>query len=263
MFKVKRNSRVFSAASVVVSAAALAVTLAPSAQAATPTDAEITAALQRHNDGTWTQADVDLVRSVPELAAIVPDVTRPQEITTKSVQFSADGTAVDAANGEPLSEAQLAEVMPGPDAQISNPGEAVTTPAETEAAPGAGGFGVRITGGSWKMTHITHTHRSYTGDVIFKYHTYAKFNYAGGKVRAWGERYDDFTNENSSVIQVKIGTKRITDTKSATPASSATSKMKREVDLCVLKYGCYATLHPWAQVRVYGTGSTKIDGSGV
>ncbi|MGV9785821.1 hypothetical protein ACWEIK_00930 [Streptomyces sp. NPDC004673] len=257
------TSRISAVASAVVAAAALAITLAPSAQAATPTDAQITAALQRHNDGTWTQADVDLIRSVPELAAVVEDVTRPQEVTTNSVMFTDSGQPVGPANGEPLTAEQLAEIMPGPNAQLSVPGEVVTTPAETDVEPGTNGISPRITGGTWKMTHITYTHRSYSGDIIFRYHTYARFNYGGGKVRAWGERYDDFTNESSSVMQVKIGAKRITDTKSATPANSASSKMKREVDLCVLKYGCYATLHPWAQVKVYGSGKTAIGGSGV
>ncbi|MGY4906793.1 hypothetical protein [Streptomyces sp. 900116325] len=262
MFKGKQYSKASAAACVIVAAAALAVTLAPTAQAAAPTDAQISAALKRHGDGTWTQADVNLIRSIPSLAAVVQDVTRPEEVTTNSATFTADGQAVSPANGEPLSVEELAKIMPGDGAELSVPGEVVTTAPEADVDPAGGGISPMITGGKWKMTHITHTHRSYSGAIIFAYHTYAQFNYGGGKVRAWGQRYDDFTDDDV-VAQVKVTPKRLVDTKSGTPANSGSSMMKREVDLCVLKYGCYATLHPWAKVKVYGTGKTAIGGSGV
>ncbi|MGA5584523.1 hypothetical protein ACPCIY_25965 [Streptomyces thermodiastaticus] len=261
----KNSTKLYGAIGAFVAASALVATMSPAAHAATPTDAEISAALQRHGDGTWTQADVDLIRSIPSLAAVVEDVTRPEEVTTKTAIIDANGQPVSAANGEPLTPEQVAEFIPPADAEPSGPGEAVITPAEDDIDPETGGTGAispRITGGTWKMTHITHTHRSYTGAIIFKYHTYAQFNYGGGKVRAWGQRYDDFTDEDL-VAQVKVTPKRIVDTKSATPANSGSSMMKREVDLCIFKYGCYATLHPWAKVKVYGTGKTAIGGSGV
>ncbi|MEU7552994.1 hypothetical protein AB0B01_11705 [Streptomyces sp. NPDC044571] len=236
--------------------------MGPAAHAATPTDAQISAALKRHGDGTWTQADVALIRSIPSLAAVVEDVTRPAEVTSASAVLTAGGQAVSATDGSALTAKQLADVMPPADAVPSNPAEVVTTAAEGDTAAATTSSLTGITGGSWKMTHITHTHRSYSGAIIFKYHTYAKFNYGGGKVRAWGERYDDFTDEDL-VAQVKVTPKRLVDTKSATPASSGSSMMKREVDLCIFKYGCYATLHPWAQVKVWGNGKTAIGGSGV
>ncbi|MFV2119059.1 hypothetical protein ACE14D_11675 [Streptomyces sp. Act-28] len=233
-------------------------TLAPAAHADAPSEDRVRLALQRHADGTWTQEDVDIVRSIPELAGQVMDVTRPDEIVTKEAAFTSTGQAVSPANGEPLTPEQLAEVMPPSTAEPSDPATEVTTPEEVD--PEAGGISPRITGGTWKMTHITHTHRSYSGSVIFKYHTYARFNYGGGKVRAWGQRYDDVTNTS---VDVKIEPKLIVNTKSSVPASYATSQMKRQVELCVFKYGCYATLHPWAKVGVYGSGKTKIVGSGV
>jgi hypothetical protein len=258
----KQHSKLYAAVGAFAAASALMVTMAPAAHAAEPTDAEIGAALQRHGDGTWTQADVDLIRSVPSLAAVVEDVTRPEEVVTRTAVLNAAGQPVAAANGESLTPEQAAGFTPPADAQPSSSGEAVITPAENDVDHETGGISPLVTGGTWKMTHITHTHRSYSGAIIFRYHTYAQFNYGSGKVRAWGERYDDFTDEDL-VAQVKITPKRVVDTKSATPANSGSSMMKREVDLCVFKYGCYATLHPWAKVKVYGTGKTAIDGSGV
>ncbi|MGR8010431.1 hypothetical protein [Streptomyces hypolithicus] len=69
------------AASVVVTSSALMVALMPTAQAAevAPNKA-VSAALKRHGNGTWTQADVALIRSIPELAAVVEDPTKPAEI---------------------------------------------------------------------------------------------------------------------------------------------------------------------------------------
>jgi hypothetical protein len=261
----KRHSKALATIGAFVAATALTVTLAPAANADAPTDAEIAAALKRHGDGTWTQADVDLIRSIPELAAVVPDVTRPEEVSVVSAVIGPGGQAVSDRDGQPLPQAELAKVMPPEDAEPSNPSQVQVTPEETDvdsallrASAAAAAAGSK----KWKMTHITHTHRSYSGAIIFKYHTYAEFQYDGSKVLKWGERYDDFTDEDV-VASVNIQPKRVVDTKSRTPASSGSSMMKREVELCVFKYGCYSTLHPWAKVKVYGSGKTAIGGSGV
>ncbi|MEU0370020.1 hypothetical protein ABZ070_07085 [Streptomyces sp. NPDC006283] len=254
MFTARRRSAWNFAASTVVCAAAVVATLTPTAQAVdNAPDPAVAAALQRHADGSWTQADVDLIRSIPELAAVVADPTRPVEVTTKEAAFSASGQAVSPMDGEPLSPEELAEVMPP--AHLDGkpqPGE-VTLPAES--ADTAGSFGTRITGGRWKMTHVTHTHRSYSGSVIYKYQTWAEFNYGGGKVRAWRYRADDITNASEIV---NVDNRRIVDSKTSTPASSATSKMKRKVELCIFKYGCYSTMYPYVYTTVKGTGRTSF-----
>ncbi|BAC73528.1 hypothetical protein Save01_02076 [Streptomyces avermitilis] len=256
----KQRTKLFSIAGTFIAASAMVTAIAPSAQAATPTDEQIRIALQHHADGTQTPADVAVIKSVPALAASVPDPTAPEEITTTEAVINANGQAVSPANGAPMTPEQLAEVMPPSTATPSDPSTEVTTPAETEVAPQGSAVAPGITGGTWKVTHITHTHRAYSHTVIFKYHTYASFNYGGGKVRGWRDRSDDITNTS---VDVEIAPKRIVNTKSYTPASSATSQMKREIKLCVFKYGCYAILHPWAKVQVFGTGKTKIAGSGV
>ncbi|GHA16060.1 hypothetical protein ACFOOM_10320 [Streptomyces echinoruber] len=159
-----------------VAATSLTVTPALAANAATPTKGEIAAALKRHSDGTWTRADVDLIRSIPELAAVVPDVTRPEEVSVVSAVIGPDDQAVSDRDGQPLSPAELAKVLPPEDAEPSAPSQVQVTPEE---------------------------------------------------------------NDIDSAM------------------------MKREVELCVFKYGCYSTLHPWAKVKVYGSGKTAIGGSGV
>lgn len=254
-------------AGVAVTATALIATLTPSAAAAEISDPPswdsiITAALlKRVSEGTGTVSDVNSVKRDPELAKIVPDPSRT-ETTVQEAVFTEDGKAI-GADGNPLTAEQLANVMPPASATPSNAADEVITPEETEVDEGtttALAAAARITGGRWKMTHITHTHRSYLGSVIFKYHTYAEFNYGSGKVRDWGTRYDDFTNVQSIV---DIGDKLIVNTKSRVPATSATTMMKRKAQLCVAQYGCYANLYPWAKTQVYGTGKTKYAGSGV
>ncbi|MFF5498283.1 hypothetical protein [Streptomyces aquilus] len=269
MFAKKHRSKSVLTLGAAITATALAVTMAPAAHAAEPTDAQISAAIQRHFDGTWTQADVNLIRSIPELAAVVPNVTRPVESTTESVVTTSEGLSWrdQATLALELKRAKAQGTLPGPEAQLSVASEEVETPAEVEvdSAPTTDVDGpIPFAAGNkrWKTTHVYHTHRSYTGAIIFRYHTYAEFQYDGSKVLKWGSRYDDFTNFDAGV-DVNIGDRLLVNTKSRTPASSGSSMMKRQVQLCVLRYGCYSTLHPWAQVKVYGTGKTKIGGTGV
>jgi len=246
----------------------LAATLTPSVSAAeNPPSwkaAATAAILKRVSAGAGSATDVAAVKRNPELAKIAHDPSRT-EVKVEEAVFDEDGSSV-GGDGKPLTPERLAEIMPPADAALSVPDEVTVTPEETEVDGGASSSKVtplaaaaRVKGGKWKMTHVTHTHRSYLGSVIFKYHTYAEFNYGSGKVRAWGSRYDNFTNEQDIV---DVDNRRLTDTKSRVPASSATSMMKRKVQLCVVKYGCYATLYPWAKTKVYGSGKTKIDGSG-
>ncbi|MEU6483498.1 hypothetical protein [Streptomyces sp. NPDC046887] len=239
----------------VVSAAALLATVAPgAAQAATSDqapDPAVAAALQRVANGSWTKSDISLLKSIPEVAAGVVDPTKPAEVTIKEAAFEANGQAVSPANGEPLTGAELAEVTPPSHLTGQpQPGEQ-TLPAEGEPVT----IAPRITGGRWKMTHVTHTHRSLLGSTIFKYHTWAEFNYGSGKVRAWRFRDDDITNAQSIV---NVGDRRIVASKTAVGTSQATSKMKRKIELCVAKYGCYATMYPYAYTTVKGSGSTSF-----
>ena len=173
----------------VIIAAALVAPLTPSAHAAEGSDpvwaSLLRASAARILSGNPTDADIALIKNNPEFAKLIPDPTRT-EISVEEAIITEDGKAVDA-DGKPLTSAQLAEVMPPATATPSDEAEEVVTPEETDVDPATSSASIlRVSGGKWKMTHITHTHRSYSGHVIFKCHTYAEFNYGSGKVRAWG-----------------------------------------------------------------------------
>ncbi|MBP2402772.1 hypothetical protein [Streptomyces syringium] len=268
-------------AGTVVSATALLATLTPAVAADNPAqDAAKKAqlhALLAAIDMTGSALDsgqesaisrhyalLDLLRQqFPEVARKVSD-PRQLEVTAKEAVVTEDGEIVSPETGKPLGKDELAAIEPPADAQASEPSEEQETPEETDADPNAPAEGdaalaaAAVRGGKWKMTHITYTHRSYFGNTIFKYHTYARFNYKGGKVRAWGKRYDNTSNEDSGV---DVGG-RMMNRKSKVPASSATSIMKRKVTFKIPIYGEYATVYPWAKVKVYGSGRTKIAGTG-
>lgn len=238
--------------------ARVAALLAKIAATGASLDSDNEAAIARH----YSYLDT-LKKDFPEAAKGVPD-PRQLKVSVAEAVVTEEGETVSSETGKPLSAAELAEIEPPADAQLSDPSEEEETPEETDVDPEApklnsvGLAAARVSGGKWKMTHITYTHRSYLGSTIFKYHTYARFNYKGGKVRAWGKRYDRFSNEQDVV---DTGS-RVENRKSRVPASSATSMMKRKVKLQVPVYGDYANVYPWAKVKVYGTGKTKVAGSG-
>lgn len=242
---------------VLVAATAACVTLLPAGLAnADELDPAVSAALQRISDGTWTEADTELISSIPELAAVTPDPRRAPEVQVSELEYKLDpqGNPVSPANGEPIPAETWAEFTPSATADTSRADE-VTTPAESDGPT----VSPMITGGTWKNTHVAHTHRSLTGATIYKYHHYARFNYGGGKVRAWGSRWDDVTNISSGIY---VENRRIVNSKSGVPASSGTSYMKRRIDHCIMKYGCYTATYPWIKTKVYGTGKTSFS-SGV
>jgi hypothetical protein len=65
---------------------------APAAHAAETPDPAVAAALQRIQNGTWTNADAELIGSIPELAATTPDprVTPPAKSATSLMKRRID-----------------------------------------------------------------------------------------------------------------------------------------------------------------------------
>ncbi|MFG2437861.1 hypothetical protein [Streptomyces sp. NPDC048508] len=104
---------------------------------------------------------------------------------------------------------------------------------------------------------VTYTHKSLVGSTIYKYVHKVHFQYGGGKVRAWGSRSDDTTNEQD-VVNVHD---RTANSKSGVPATAATSYMKRHITLDLPLYGTYAHLYPWIKIKVKGTGGYSYSGS--
>ncbi|MFB6528695.1 hypothetical protein [Streptomyces sp. NPDC056399] len=244
------------AAGAIAIAAALLAGLTPAASAsatvADPSDPAVQAAIQRTLDGTWSQSDVDLILTNPDLAATLPDPRKAPTTVVKSADLNESGQPVDPANGEPLPPEQAAEFEPSPTADAS-----ITDREMLPAEPGATSTGIapRITGGTWRTTHVIHTHWSYLGDVIYKYHHWATFNYGGGKVRAWGSRSDDVTNE---VDWVDVRERMSNQATSAYQTSYATSYMKRKIAHCYVGNIACAYTYPWVKTRVNGNGTVSF-----
>ncbi|MDX3062823.1 MULTISPECIES: hypothetical protein [Streptomyces] len=235
-----------------VTIAALSATLVPmsSANAAEELPSDVRGALQRISDGTWTNSDAELIASIPELAAVTEDPRVEPEVLTRELAYQYNELGVISDEyGIPISAQQLAEF------QITSTGDNSTLDESTTAAESEP-LRMRLSAAAatkkFKKTHVVHTHRSYTGAVIYKYHQYADFTYDGTKVRTWGGRWDDVTNIADG-IYVRA---RIVNQKSALPASSATSYMKRTMDHCVAKFGCYTATYPWIKINVRGNGKT-------
>ncbi|MFF5364339.1 hypothetical protein ACFY4I_33955 [Streptomyces scabiei] len=232
--------------------AVLAPTSSAAATVADPADPAVQAAIKRTLEGGWTQADIDLIMTNPALAAALPDPRKEPTVVVKEADFTESGQLVSPVNGEPLSAEEIAEMTPSAGAD-SSVADVVTTPAEVEStAPSK--FGIQITGGKWKKTHVTRTHYSYARDVIYKYHHWAEFNYKDGKVRAWRYRADDVSNA-LDWIEVK---ERMKNEKSAVPASSATSYMKRKIAHCYIGNLACAYTYPWVKTKVKGNGKVTF-----
>ncbi|WP_307625017.1 hypothetical protein [Streptomyces turgidiscabies] len=251
---------------VLVSAVAALSVTAPSAHAAGTPDPAVVAALQRIQNGTWTNADAELIRGVPELAATTPDPRVAPTVTVEEIQYVVlpDGT-MESTSTTGLSDAdaaaagtsdglrQLVTPESGADTSV---GDLVELPEEGTSST-APARGVRAASGKWKWSHVTVTAHSYFGTVIYKWHRKAQFRYDGSKVTQWGSRSDSTSNEQD-VVQVGA---RLENQKSRVPASSATSFMKRRIDLCAPAYGCYATNYPWAKIKMKGNGTTSFTSS--
>ncbi|MFY1634561.1 hypothetical protein ACN27F_15000 [Solwaraspora sp. WMMB335] len=74
------------AASLALCAGMLAVANPAVAAAVKPSDAEIRASLSRISNGTWSEADIDLLKQVPEVGRLVPDPRDPGTLTAMPAQ---------------------------------------------------------------------------------------------------------------------------------------------------------------------------------
>jgi len=224
----------------------LATTAPATASAAEPTDAQIKAALVDMAQGTYDQADIDLIMNqtkYPELAATTPD-PRPSALTVdkSEVKYLTTGTGPQPAPGSD-------------DALNEDPSDEVTLPAEPD---GTARSAMAAQSTAWKWVEVTYTRRSLLGATLYKYHHKVNFQYNGTKVTSWGGRSDRFSNEDDFFVKGA----REENWKTGVPASSAKSHMKRHAQLCAAgSIGCYANLYPWITISIKGTGSYTYTGS--
>ncbi|MFD5570487.1 hypothetical protein [Streptomyces cadmiisoli] len=224
--------------------ATLATAAPATASAAEPTDEQIRAALVDMAQGTYDQADIDLIMNqtrYPDLAETTPD-PRPEALTieNKEVKYLTTGP----------------QPAPGSDEAVNeDTSDEVTLPADPDDAARSS-MGIQST--AWKWVEVTYTRKSLLGFTLYKYHHKVNFQYNGSRVTAWGSRSDWFTNEDDVFVRGA----RIENWKTGVPASSARSHMKRHVQLCAAgSIGCYANLYPWVTTKVKGNGTYTYTGA--
>ncbi|MGW8374263.1 hypothetical protein [Streptomyces sp. ODS28] len=140
-------------------------------------DPKIAAALQRVSDGTWTDADLSLLRSHPKIAERVPDPREDEEVHTEATELPVKG-----------------DTSPS------------LMQAKAKKKPKKKAKRKRVT--TYRTRH------SITGTIVYRYYTYTEFYYNGKKVTKWGQRYDKFTRVQWGIqigpqtINTKSGVKR-------------------------------------------------------
>jgi hypothetical protein len=98
--------------------------------------------------------------------------------------------------------------------------------------------------------------RSLLGDTLYKWHHRVVYCRTARRVMHWQNRYDYLTAA-SSIVQVR---ERTTNQQGGIGTSAAWSHLQRQLEFCVIKYGCYASLYPWSRITVYGAGGYDYTG---
>jgi hypothetical protein len=198
-----------SACAVALAAAALVGVTAPAAYAGpapTPSDDQIAGALQRIGNGSWTEADIDTLKLVPEIGRQVPD---PR-------------TAVEEVGDDALIE---------------------PIPVDDEAPLQA------MAGGCWSATRSTKKTDIF-GSTIYNLNNKASWCSNGRVVTQISYRRGWLTNVSSGVyfrgwtVNTSGGINR----------STASSDYQAQMEYCVVKYGCYATTHPYVFLDLKANG---------
>lgn len=99
--------------------------------------------------------------------------------------------------------------------------------------------------------------RSLLGTTIYKWHHHVKWCAKNGQVIKFPNRYDFLTQADSIISMGKLEV----NPPPYVPAATSTSHKQRELRYCVVKYGCYATTHPWSKINAKGNGTATYSGS--
>ena len=178
----------------------------------TGTDPAVAAALARVADGTFTTADLGLIKKDPEVADSVPDVAAvPQVEVTRGL-----GTM--------------------------EPPTSSTTSAVTWC-------------NAW--ADVWYTQKSLTGHVMYVWHHKVVYCRDGSRVTRFQNRYDYWTN-TSGVVYVRA---LEVNQAGGINTNAAWSHLQRNIEYCVVRYGCYASAHPWSIVTVHGNGTYSYRGA--
>ncbi|MFF5492782.1 hypothetical protein [Streptomyces aquilus] len=244
-----------------VAALALSAALPVTAHAATTKDPQVQAALTRIGDGTWTQADLDLIKTkAPDIAGSVIDPTAAGSTVTftqadaTGMKIPADGPGEDSSTDDQTTSTPLTDSQSDDDSGLSPGGGATGTESgaiRTKAVTAAAAGSPRQ-----EWIDVYYTRKSLLGSTIYKYHHKIWVTYNGSKVTSWGKRKDFLTNPQEEVDEKE----RTENDRSGVPASAVTSHMKRHISLVAPVYGEYANLYPWITIKVHGNGSYSYTG---
>ena len=181
--------------------------------------AEVVRALDElKSTGTLSVQARENLKNHPEIAAQVPD-------PDKKIIESVDSPRVDAATPDGADAAILAMTD-------------VAIPASAGAR------------GCW-ITDYNIRQQSLLGSTLFRFHQQIHWCADGVSVTSTHVRYHHLT-DTSTVVNFRSLT---ANTVNPVPAGYVESYMQGQIDLCVLKYGCYATYYPWVKIKMWGNGT--------
>jgi hypothetical protein len=95
------------------------------------------------------------------------------------------------------------------------------------------------------------TSYTYLGFVHWMWKHSVEVCWDGVVVVQWRNRFDSMTYSDGTAYQGPL----LADSASQLPATPAASFFQRRIDICVFRYGCYASYAPWSQFNLNGDGS--------
>lgn len=186
-----------------------------------PTTAQLAAAVGRITSNHYSKADVDLVKSVPEVAAHVMDPAKTAVVPLATGATTARGLAwpqgISGGAGPALDGVGGTGLAPALDGEICGPG------------------GVQI-----------NTY-SLLGFLMWSWVHYFEACSDGYGVTRWITRYDYLSYSDGTA---QLGDLLVNQAGPA-PAVQTFSMFQRQVKQCVFRIGCYDNWQPWSRLTLY------------
>jgi hypothetical protein len=144
-----------------------------------------------------------------------------------------------------LSDSARSTLLKYPDiaAQVGDPNDVVL---EGSTAPRPATTSGSVTG-CW-ISDFNVRHQSLLGVTMFRFHQQAHWCANGSAVTSVHVRFHHLTEVGSNVYFRSL----IGNWVGGVPAWYVESYMQGHIELCVVKYGCYANLYPWVKIKMWG-----------
>lgn len=180
--------------------------------------------MSRASQGQAGQDEIDILTSM-SLLSVIPDPSAPAEVTV--TQWEGPVSQDTAADDSDPDAAPLFKTTSGTCA-------AGGTPHEVDYAV---------------------THKSLFRSTIYKWHHVVRYCMRSTAVGKWLNRYD-YISDQDFVVYVR---ELYPNEQGGIGSDRAWSFKQRHIELCVLKYGCYASLYPRSKLTVDQTGQFWTD----